>query len=93
MDPSTPSVINSVAMRYLCLLALTILALAGCRFGQLPNPNAKKAVDKYDGAALQDRVLTVNRMLAEREMRGQIDRSHFQREDTARLHQAAGQRP
>lgn len=54
--------------------ALAILALLpGCRFGQLPNPNAKRPTDKYDGKALQARVLEYNQDLAAREFRGMLD--------------------
>ncbi len=73
MDCSTRSVINSVS-RVSCLLSLVALVLvAGCKFGQLPNPNAKKPADEYDGAALQARVLELSENLAGREMRGEVD--------------------
>ncbi|HXH60415.1 MAG TPA: hypothetical protein VNI20_03565 [Fimbriimonadaceae bacterium] len=53
---------------------LALIALAGCHFGQLPDPNAKAAkTSKYDGKALQANVLQVNKMLTDRQVRGEID--------------------
>ena len=46
---------NGMLNRALCLLCV-LAAVAGCRFGQYPNPNKLAVADKYDGKALQTNV-------------------------------------
>ena len=55
------------------LTALLALALAGCRFGQIPNPNKLAVSSKYDGQALQQHVRQADEVLTDRLVKGQID--------------------
>jgi hypothetical protein len=57
------------------LVVLALGPLAGCRFGQLPDPNRPKVVAKYDGESLQAKVREVDSVLNDRLVKGEIDLS------------------
>lgn len=54
--------------------ALFALLVAGCSFGQYPNPNEPDS-SKYDGKTLQKNVRQVDEMLTARVTKGEIDQS------------------
>jgi hypothetical protein len=62
---------RSVKLALLGLLAVS--GLAGCRFGQIPNPNEKKLSNTFDGEELQKNVRAADDTLTERLLRGEID--------------------
>jgi hypothetical protein len=50
-----------------------LVGAAGCRFGQLPNPNKVEPVAAFDGEALQKSVRLADETLTDRLVKGEID--------------------
>ena len=61
--------------RLIAPVFLFALLVAGCRFGQYPNPNEPDKNAMYDGETLQENVRQVDEMLALRVENGKIDQS------------------